>query len=86
MSVKLVAMIALVLVAGSMLRAAESPVNVPTADKVLETLVVARPRLVLTDRRLAELKKLAAADKLLAKSVGDVIRQADGLARRPVLV
>jgi len=86
MSFKLIAMIALVLVAGTLLRAAESPVNVPTAEKVLDTLVAARPRLVLTDRRLAELKKLAAADKLLAKSVADVIRQADGLARRPVLV
>ena len=66
--------------------AAEQTVRVPKGDDVLRGLRAAHPRLVLTEERLAELKKLAETDGLLAKGVADVIKQADSLARRPVLV
>jgi len=65
---------------------ADPPVRVPTADRVLATLVKDHPRLILTDKRLAELKTLAKTDKLLARGVADVIREADSLARKPKLV
>lgn len=62
------------------------PRPAPKAAEILARLRKDRPRLVLTDQRLAELKRLAAKDKLLAKCVGDVIAQADSLARKPELV
>lgn len=82
MTLKLLTMAALVLAACSAPAGAEPAVRVPKADKVLDTLVTSHPRLVLTDARLAELKRLAKTDKLLAKAVADVIREADRLARR----
>jgi hypothetical protein len=66
--------------------ATTSPVTVPEAWGVLKTLVKEHPRLVLTDARLAELKTLAETDSLLAKGVADVIREADSLMNKPVLV
>ncbi len=57
-------------------------VTAKTAD-VLETLRKNHPRLVLTDARLAELKKLAADDDLLAKAVGDVLAAAEAMTRKP---
>jgi hypothetical protein len=58
----------------------------PNAADVLARLRPGHPRLVLTDQRLAELKKLARTDKLLAKAVKDVIAQADALAAKGELV
>ena len=63
-----------------------SPVTVPAEADVLVTLVKAHPRLVLTDARLAELKALAQTDPLLAKGFADVLREADSLMNKPVLV
>jgi hypothetical protein len=87
MMLKLVAMLGAVLFLCACLHAATtSPVAVPGAADVLNTLVKAHPRLVLTEARLAELKKLAETDTLLAKGVADVIREADSLLKKPVLV
>ncbi len=86
MTAKLAAASVLVLVICSILTAAEQGVQVPKAEEVLATLRRGHPRLVLTERRLAELKRLAETDKLLAKGVADVLREADSLARRPKLV
>lgn len=61
-------------------------VRAPKAEDVLAALRVGHPRLVLTEQRLGELKKLAAADRLLARSVADVIEQADAVVKKPVLV
>ncbi|MCD6304423.1 MAG: heparinase II/III family protein [Planctomycetes bacterium] len=73
--------------AAACLAASPAPaVTVPEPGRVLATLRPKHPRLVLTDRRLAELKRLAETDELLARSVRDVNRLADRLARRPVLV
>lgn len=58
----------------------------PTADNVLNSLVKTHPRLMLTPGRLAELKALAKTDKLLARYVRDVVRQADGTLGKPMLV
>ena len=66
--------------------AADSPVRVPKPEEALAGLVKEHPRLVLAEQRLAELKRLAGTDKLLARAVEDVIREADSLARREKLV
>ena len=58
----------------------------PTAKSVLDTLAKSHPRLMLTERRLAELKDLARTDKPLAKAVRDVIAQADDCLRKRMLV
>ncbi len=61
----------------------------PAAPKVTDILARLRPghpRLVLTNQRLAELKKLAQTNTLLAKAVKDVIARADALAAKPELV
>ncbi len=57
--------------------AADSPVRPPTAQTALKTLKKAHPRLILTDKRLAELKELMKRDRLLKKCYKDVIKQAD---------
>lgn len=67
------------------LSAAVAGAEEPAPTDALAGLVKAHPRLVLTDARLAELKKLAESDKLLAKAVGDVIKQADAVMGRPML-
>ncbi len=56
---------------------AENPVKPPTAETALKTLNKAHPRLILTDKRLAELKELMKRDPLLKKCYKDVIKQAD---------
>jgi len=58
----------------------------PTAANVLDTLAKSPPRLMLTARRLAELKALARTDKPLAKAVRDVIARADRCLRQRMLV
>ena len=79
--------VAAVILAGSVAAwAQQKPFTPPQARKILSHLRAGHPRLVLTNERLAELKQLAKTDKLLAKSVGDVIKQADALARKPELV
>ena len=83
---KSLAVTAAVLAACAVLTAAEKGVKVPASSEVLATLVKGHPRLVLTERRLAELKKLAGTDALLAKGVKDVLRQADATAKKPPLV
>jgi len=86
MAMKFVALFGAVGVLCHLAAGGEPAVRIPKPEQVIATLNKSRPRLVLTDARLAELKKLAKTDKLLAKGVGDVIREADSLARSPVLV
>ena len=94
MAVKIVSSLGVVLVLCSLAVAAEGVVRVPKGADVLRTLRKGHPRLVLTDERLAEIKALARTDKLLAKGVGEVLgvaegdaeKEADYLARKPVLV
>lgn len=74
------------LAAAACLRAQDKPTAASSAADILARLRPGHPRLVLTDQRLAELKKLAQTDKLLAKAVRDVIAQADALAGKPELV
>ncbi|MFP4104467.1 MAG: heparinase II/III family protein [Phycisphaerae bacterium] len=57
----------------------------PSATKVLKSLQQEHPRLLLTDDRLAELKKQAGSDKLLQQAVKDSIAQADKLLKAPPL-
>ncbi len=57
--------------------AADNPVKPPTAQTALKTLNKAHPRLILTDKRLAELKELMKRDDLLKKCYKDVLKQAD---------
>jgi hypothetical protein len=57
----------------------------PSADGVLKTLRDDRPRLLLTDDRLAELRKLARTDPLLRKLVAHNTAQADKLLEAKVL-
>lgn len=52
---------------------------------MLETLRVEHPRLMLTDKRLAELKTLARTDTLLARCVEDVLLRADKYLKAPPL-
>jgi hypothetical protein len=59
--------------------------NVPRPNTVTEALRDDHPRLILTDRRLAELKKLAKKDALLRKLVEYTVDRADGLLRKQVL-
>ena len=73
------------LAAASCLCAKDQALAAPPAAEILSRLRQGHPRLVLTDQRLAELKKLARTDKLLAKAVKDVIAQADSLAAKPEL-
>jgi hypothetical protein len=77
---------AVMLAAAACLWAQEKPAAAPPAADILARLRPGHPRLVLTDQRLAELKKLAQTDKLLAMAVKDVIAQADALAAKPELV
>ncbi len=65
--------------------AADSPVKPPTAETVLKTLNKAHPRLILTDKRLAELKALMKRDDLLKKCYKDVLKQADEYCTKPPL-
>ena len=74
------------LAAAACLWAQEKPAAAPPAADILARLRPGHPRLVLTDQRLAELKKLAQTDKLLAKAVRDVIAHADALAAKGELV
>ena len=85
MTPKLAALAALLLLC-PMAHCHAGAVKTPTPQAVLSTLTEGHPRLVLTERRLAELKTLAKTDKLLARGVRDAIAEADSLAKRPPLV
>ena len=63
----------------------ETGVRIPAGKEVLASLRKGHPRLLLTEDRLAELKKLAQRDGRLQRIVRDVIRSADGDLRRPLL-
>ena len=66
--------------------AGESPVKVPEADTVLNTLVKEHPRLILTDKRLEELKALMASDSFLKDKIyADSIAKADEILGEPPL-
>ncbi len=65
---------------------AESPVKPPTTETALKTLKKAHPRLILTDKRLAELKELMKRDPLLKKCYKDVLKQADEYCNAKPLV
>ncbi|MFW6155096.1 MAG: heparinase II/III domain-containing protein [Planctomycetota bacterium] len=54
-------------------------------DTVLDTLRDGHPRLLLTEQRLAELKRRAKTDPALRKIVAEVIARADDLLDEPVL-
>ncbi len=54
-------------------------------DDVLSTLADGHPRLLLTDTRLAELKRRAADDPALRKIVSQVVAQADAMLDEPPL-
>lgn len=67
------------------LLASDSPVKPPTAETALKTLNKAHPRLILTDKRLAELKELMKRDELLKNCYKDVIKQAnDYCTKKPL--
>jgi hypothetical protein len=57
----------------------------PTSANVLDTLRKGHPRLILTEPRLAELKRLAEKDKLLARAVRDVLARAEKHLKAPAL-
>ena len=65
--------------------AAPPALVVPSAKKALAGLVEGHPRLLLTDRRLAELKRLHGSDQRLQRIVQDVLTAADRELKRPVL-
>jgi hypothetical protein len=65
----------------SALRAETGGPDVPESADLLKTLRDEHPRLLLTDRRLAELQELAEVDALLAKAVKDVLARADGFVQ-----
>ena len=52
---------------------------------VLTTLDRSHPRLMLKDKDLESLKKQYAKDKVLQKCLRDVLKQADGYSKRPML-
>lgn len=66
--------------------AADNPVRPPTTQTSLKTLNKAHPRLILTEKRLAELKELMKRDPLLKKCYKDVLKQADEYCTKPPLV
>ncbi len=51
----------------------------------LAGLAKEHPRLILTERRLGELRKLAERDELLAKAIADVLGHADAAMKKPSL-
>ena len=52
---------------------------------LLTTLRAPHPRLILTEERMAEIRREAANDPLLAKAIQDVINRADWLCKQPPL-
>ncbi|MFP4053327.1 MAG: heparinase II/III family protein [Phycisphaerae bacterium] len=54
-------------------------------NKMLSTLQQEHPRLILTEERLAELRKIARTDRLLADLVEYTIARADKLMKKPML-
>jgi len=61
-------------------------VKPPKVETVLKTLDPSHPRLMLTDAGLAELKGLIAKDAVLAKCVDAMLKRADDICRKPVLL
>lgn len=64
---------------------AKEPHVTPSADTVLAKLRKPHPRLILTDDRVAEIRKTARTDPLLQKCIEDVLRQADRFLKGPKL-
>jgi hypothetical protein len=54
-------------------------------NEMLSTLRQEHPRLILTEQRLAELKKLARSDSVLAELVEHTVGRADKLLKKPLL-
>jgi len=75
-----------ILATATFLWAQDTPTASPSAAEILARLRRGHPRLVLTNERMVQLKKLARTDKLLAKSVKDVLARADSLAGKGELV
>ena len=86
MTAKCVALAIVILAGATVLWAQDTPAASPKAADILAHLRPGHPRLILTDNRLAQLKKLARTDKLLAKGVADVLAQADKQIKKPELV
>lgn len=59
--------------------------HVPDGERVIDKLKDGHPRLMLTDARLAELRKLAESDEYLAGLVKDTIARADELRKANLL-
>jgi len=75
-----------ILASAAVLWAQDAPAASPKSADILARLRPGHPRLVLTNSRLTQLKKLAQTDKLLAKAVADVLAQADKQIKKPELV
>lgn len=54
-------------------------------ERILAALVKTHPRLILTDRRLAEIKWLSTRDPLVTKSLEVVLSRADDYCKKPTL-
>lgn len=82
-------LVASVALAAATATAAETPVRAtappPTAATVLTTLHQEHPRLLLSDARVAELKRLADSDAVVKKGVAEVLADADKLLAAPPL-
>ncbi len=86
MIAKCFALAIVMLAAATSLWAQDTPAASPSAADILARLQPGHPRLILTNKRMAQLKKLARTDKLLAKAVADVLTQAKTQAGKPELV
>lgn len=86
MTDKFFALTIAILAGATVLWTQDAPGAAPKAADILARLRPGHPRLVLTNSRLAQLKKLAQTDKLLAKAVADVLAQAETQAGKPELV
>ncbi len=74
----------MLLVNGFQLAAPKKPPEQIKTQRILDTLRPGHPRLILTDERLAALKRQARTDDRLRRYVRDVIRQADQYCGRGV--
>jgi len=68
----------------SAVSAAEKAVSQPDED-VLGTLVKAHPRLMLTEKRMALIKRKVYSDEVLKRAMADVVNRADGILKKKPL-
>lgn len=61
-------------------------VKAPSAEEVAGALRKGHPRLVLTNARLAKIKRAERGDRVLRKAISQVLRSADGMAGKPLSV